>query len=144
MQRQRQAGFIRNYSNKQLPPFQQEPSEFSYFRTRPSRDEAEEFSPYKIEEREERGEREMVRPPLPRPQGRSREAVEAVQSRQLQLQGEVVHARLKQQATTHEEHKSRSKVKLQENIGNIRNKIEQLDFALQELKTSKSTEKLKL
>jgi hypothetical protein len=33
---------------------------------------------------------------------------------------------------------------LQENIGNIRNKIEQLDYALQELKSSKSTQKLAL
>lgn len=81
MQRQRQAGFIRNYSNKQLTPFQPEPSEFSYFRTRPNRDEADEFSPYKIEQNErdhgeergdrERGRREMVRPPLPHRQGRS-------------------------------------------------------------------------
>jgi hypothetical protein len=79
-----------------------------------------------------------------RPQGRIREPVERVPSRHLQEQGEQIHARLKQQAATYEERQSRSKEKLQENIGNIRNKIEQLDFALQELKNSKSTEKLKL
>lgn len=49
MQRQRQAGFIRNYSQKTITPqFQQEPSEFSYFRPRPPRGEEDEFSPYKI------------------------------------------------------------------------------------------------
>jgi hypothetical protein len=50
MQRQRQAGFIRNYSSKNIPTFHQEPSEFSYFRPRPARDDAEEFSPYKIDQ----------------------------------------------------------------------------------------------
>lgn len=49
MNRQRQAGFIRNYSNKRLPELPQEPSEFSYFRPRPHREDTEEFSPYKIE-----------------------------------------------------------------------------------------------
>ena len=43
----RQAGFIKTYNRASSPVFQQEPSEFSYFKVRPGADE-EEFSPYKF------------------------------------------------------------------------------------------------
>lgn len=40
--------------------------------------------------------------------------------------------------SSYEERKIKSKEKLQENIGNIRNKIEKLDVALKELQSQKS------
>ena len=41
-------GFIKTYSSKQLL-LHDEPSEFSYFRLKGTRDDDEEFSPYKFE-----------------------------------------------------------------------------------------------
>jgi len=49
MTQRRQVGFIRSYSNKNIH-FQDEPSEFSYFKIRGGNNE-DEFSPYKFEEK---------------------------------------------------------------------------------------------
>jgi len=47
MRERRQIGFIKNYSNKPINTFKDEPSEFSYFKVKNRRDD-DEFSPYKI------------------------------------------------------------------------------------------------
>ena len=46
MTQRRQVGFIKTYNHTQTN-FQEEPSEFSYFRVKP-KDDDEEFSPYKF------------------------------------------------------------------------------------------------
>lgn len=48
MSQRRQVGFIRTYSHKHIQ-FQDEPSQFSYFKIKGGKDD-EEFSPYKFED----------------------------------------------------------------------------------------------
>lgn len=56
------------------------------------------------------------------------------------MKADHLHSRLQQKVAAHNNPQPKENAVLQENIGNIRNKIEQLDEVLRELKTRKGPE----
>jgi len=56
------------------------------------------------------------------------------------VKADHLHSRLQQKVAAHNNPQPKKNAVLQENIGNIRNKIEQLDEVLRELKTRKEPE----
>lgn len=137
MKSQRQVGFIKTYSStKNINYFQEEPSEFSYFRPRPNRNQEEQFSPYKVDDDNDFKKTAPSRPPIPiKPKQQTKPVVV---ERKARVEGEQIYNKLKERMNSYEERKMKSKEKLQENIGNIRNKIQKLDVALKELQSQKS------
>lgn len=77
------------------------------------------------------------RPPLP---ARKREAKPEVVTKGV---GVEINARLKERMNSAEHRDEKSKEKMHSNIVNLRDKIEQLDTVLQELKMSRSSENIR-
>lgn len=140
----RQAGFIKTYSQVSFPA---EPSEFSYFQVPPHRNN-DEFSPYKFEEQEPESHiltqthatRPLGRPPRsPLPQ-QTLHKVHPASTLSDRVKADQLHQRIRQKIVNNEEQQVSGSHKLQENIGNIRSKIDKLDQVMRELQTGKEPE----
>ena len=108
MKSQRQVGFIKTYSStKHINYFQEEPSEFSYFRPRPNRNQEEQFSPYKVDDDIDFKKTAPSRPPIPiKPKQQTKPVV--VQ-RKARVEGEQIYNKLKERMNSYEERKMKSK-----------------------------------
>lgn len=131
--KQRQVGFIRTRSAKNISITQQEPSEFSYFKLRGRDRDDEEFSPYRPVE-EKQFQPNIKKPPLP--QVPKKKALTKASPNHSD-KAEQIYEKIKGQIHSYEQGRNNKQIELQQNIGTIRNKIEELDEVLKELKQQK-------